>query len=346
MRQLFRPILVPMILLGLPSIASCGPDGNPLEPAPPLEEIPFDAIGDARILFTRGGLNVKRVYVLDGRTRSAWTVLDTAHGAAIGSSLSPSGSAVAWKRWSGSEWEFDVYVTDLHGANPRRVSSFPGNREGPPAWTPDGRFVVFAVTTEDAGPGAIYGRNLQTDELAVLRAFELDGWDLNCPVIDSNNTPVAAGSDGRLAFSCRGELYVAERQDAPLLPRYEVAWPAVQVHGSAWSPDESELAFIELLEDSGRLTASVRVIELATNAVRTLAVVEGSAGQVWGGTNNHFAVCWLPTGNRVVFNAPGNAPAGATAVTAHLHVVGADGSGLTRLTTLPSAFDHGVSCAR
>jgi hypothetical protein len=344
MRRILRPILVPMLILGLPPITACGLEGDPLAPAPQLEEIPFDAIGDARILFNRGSLGKQATYVVDGRSRSSWAVFDTISGATIGPSLSPSGTDVAWLRWSGSVPAYDVYVTDLHGANSRRLSSFEGNHEGAPAWTPDGTSVVFAVT-ENLGPGAIYGRNLATDELTVLRAFEARPEVLSCPAIISTETQVAAAPDGRLAFSCRGGLYVAAGSDTTLLPRYEVAWPAVRVHGSAWSPDASELAFIELLEGGGRLTASVRVIELATNAIRTVAVVEGSNGPLWS-TRNHFAVCWLTTGNRLVFNAPGIAPAGATAITAHLYVVGTDGSGLTQLTTLPSAFDHSVSCAR
>jgi hypothetical protein len=346
---------IPALFLAT-QLAACieGPFEPPYGDAPPLEAVDFELLGSGKVLFQRfgpvGGTG-SGVYLIDAGAGASSAVLDSVRSPVFGPALSPDGERVAWGRWTDFTYAYDVYVTDLSGGAPRRVSSFARNTEGPPAWTPDGSAIVFSNDGSLwASPWGILRRDLDTYALTALRTFTLaPGGEIQCPALVSRYDAVSVSGAGGLAYACRAELFVATGPHDPLIPRYVPDSTEARIFGTAWSPDDGRIAFMEVdYGTDGRypvvLTTSVRVLDLADGQVRTLAALDGSGSSVWS-TRNHISVCWLPGGDRLVFNAFAPGVTGSDPMRTSLYVVGADGQGLARLTTAADVFDHGVSCA-
>ena len=138
----------------------------------------------------------------------------------------------------------------------------------------------------------------------------------------------------------------------PLTSRYKSELPR-RLWSAAWSPNGVQVAFLEVLSGAFSpadpnppiLSTSLKVLHVGSGIIQTVAVVPGSGGSMWLSANQ-MSLCWLPTGNKLVFNAPTTGITGNEPMRGNLYVVGADGTGLARLTTAPDAFDHSVSCSR
>jgi Tol biopolymer transport system component len=345
------------ILVATVALTACieGPFEPPFGEAPPLEAVEFQLLGSGKVLFQRYGRDGgtgSGVYLIDAGAGASRVVLDSVRGSVRGPALSPDGERVAWGRWTDLTYAYDVYVTDLSGGAPRRISSFPSNTEGPPAWAPDGSAIVFfnSGVLFSSTPWGTLRRDLDTDALTALRTFTLGaGGEVHCPALTLPEDAVSVSGAGGLAYACGAELVVATGPDVPLTSRYVTGSADARIFGTAWSPDDGRVAFMQV--DYGTegtypvvLTTSVRVLDLADGQVRTLAVLDGSGTTEWS-TENHISVCWLPGGERLVFNAFAPGVTGSDPSLASLYVVGADGQGLARLTTAADVFDHSVSCS-
>jgi TolB protein len=111
-----------------------------------------------------------------------------------------------------------------------------------PAWSPDGKWLVFTLYTYDAGAQLRY-----EDPDRNIRRFSEDDKDLPC--YDPTWSP-----DGRwIAYAARQEstgttdLWV---RPSPLHPLYEEGWEPVRLtqmgmaRGPTWSPDGTQIAFV------------------------------------------------------------------------------------------------------
>jgi len=336
--------------------ASCGtgdatgPGGRP--PPPALEPVAYEAIGSGKVMFERigGGNAFSAVYVIDADARRTTTALDTLTSMRFGASLSPSGDAVAGLLWTDGASCYDVYVTDLSGGHKKRLSSFSCNAEGFPVWEPDGSAVVFVVEEGLLPPSAwgIYRSVLASGASEVLRAFAVDtaGW-WRCPAASRGlaGGQVSVSVLGGLAFFCAGDIWGANRPSDALAALQRGDSLAI-LEAVAWSPDGDAPASIEVVYGSGSVvSSSLLVQDRASGLVRPVATVPGSGNSAWLGMSL-ASLCWLPGGTRIVFSAPSTGVTGAESMRASLYVVGADGTGLVRLTTAPDAFDGEVSCSR
>ena len=301
----------------------------------------FDAIGSGKVMFQRigGGGTFRAVYLIDADARQTSTVLDTVSSFLVmGTSISPAGDEVAWRRWN-PEGCYSVYTTDLTGGRPRRLSSFSCNSEDDPSWTPSGSAVVFPGRSSAAF--GIYQRVLTTDALIPLRTSIAGRYKFG---------PASVSAREALAYATVDEIYGAENPNDPLTVFYRTTSSDAHLYFPAWSPNGTDLAFLEVLRDTGFeaiLSTSLKVLELGSGMVRTVAVVPGSGGGGYVGADNPVSLCWLPGGTNFVFSAPSTGVvAGEEPLRAHLYVVGADGTGLVRPTSAPDALDYIVSCSR
>jgi len=321
-------------------------------PPPPLETVAFDAIGSGKVLFLRSGATYGAAYLIDADSRTVTVLPDTGPGMG-GPSLAPAGDRIAGLAWTDYTTCYDVYVSDLSGGHRARASDFACNSEDTPSWTPDGTGVVFMVDYIYGDPDAwgIHKRTLSSGMLTKLRAFAPDtGGYFRCPSAMRwlPDGPVSVSSRDGLAYVCGREIDVAVDAADSLRARYRIAdtsW--TELYSATWSPDGDRVAFLELQRRPDRTVVStaLKILEPGSDTARVVAVVNGSSQFAWWG-ENLLAVCWLPGGSKLVFNAPSAGQAADASGWGHLYVVGADGNGLVQLTTAAETFDSGVSCSR
>lgn len=99
-------------------------------------------------------------------------------------SWSPDGAEIAFAAPSGS-WDpddpatmdEDIWVTRADGARARKVVSSPGNDHWPPAWSPDGRYLLYTADggeSADADKGEIAAVDLATGTITTLTSNVVD----------------------------------------------------------------------------------------------------------------------------------------------------------------------------
>jgi hypothetical protein len=142
-------------------------------------------------------------------------------------------------------------------------------------------------------------------------------------------------SRGGLAFTCFGGLAAAALEGDPF-----VAHTIGEVEGLAWSPDGREIAVTvqQRTAEEAISGTALQVLDVGTNALRTLAVIPRTPDMGYSGQTNS-SVCWLAGSGKLVFTAPGE-----IRLHANVYVIGVDGSDLARLTTAANAFDSNISC--
>jgi hypothetical protein len=167
---------------------------------------------------------------------------------------------------------------------------------------------------------------------------------LQCPALvrDLDFGSVSMNARGGVAFRCGSLIWGTLQAGDSLKP---IVSAAGMPSAPSWSPDGNALAFLALAVSSDESISQTRVVimDFATRRARYIAAVPGhNAG--WWTSANVYSVCWLSDG-QLAFNAAGTDPDGAPP-SASIYVVNVDGSGLTRVTTRATAFDHSVSCSQ
>lgn len=150
--------------------------------------------GELLVSSSRGG--TLDVYTFDRRDPSRLSRLTSDSGQELGAVYSPDGLSIAYV--SDRDGNFELYVADADGRNPRRLTTTSG-AEGSPAWTPDGRRIVYDLAN---------GRS----HVWIVNA---DGSDPRQLTRDGANLHPAVSSDGRtIAFASRRdrdyEIYLME----------------------------------------------------------------------------------------------------------------------------------------
>jgi hypothetical protein len=337
------PAGIVMACLAIASCDSSPANLAPLPPPPPLEAVDYSLLGSGKVLFEREwyGQQVRSgKYLIDADAGSTASVLEDRR--MTRPNLSPDGTAVAYLAVTDFQSGSDVYVTDLEDGAPRRISSFSGYSESSPAWTPDASGIIYFHSFSDDSTHARIIRDAPaTGVREVLRTFPHQYERLACPLPDLSPI-LAISSRGGLAFTCLGGLAAAALGNDPFVV-HEIG----VVEGLSWSPDGREIAMtVPQRADTDEISATVlQVLDVATGAIRRLAVIPHSGDHVRKLGSVHSSVCWLSANGKIVFTAPHEFP-GDRSLRANVYVIGADGSGLTRLTTESNVFDWNISCAR
>ncbi len=173
---------------------------------------------------------------------------------------------------SGATQDYDLYV-DGAGV----IAAGPGT-DGGPAWSPDGKFIVF--TSARTGQGDLYLLDLALMEKPPLR---LTG-DLNASEVYAAWSPdskkvvyVGHGAQG-------DNLYLIDNLNFPA-PRALTAWAHTQTR-PAWSPDGTLVAFYSNHTDNRRFDLYTMPIG-GTPTLITTDVVMSHRGPIWSSDSKH-----------------------------------------------------------
>ena len=227
-----------------------------------------------------------------------------------------------------------LYTIRPDGSGLRRVTVPPTRQalggDSGPVWAPGGRTLVFE-------------RNLPywgSDRMRLMAVSARGGAALPLTSGPFDAMPAYSPDGRRIAFTRvvrsvvapTASLFTVDARGRHLAPLLADGLDL----SAAWSPDGRTIAF-------SRLASADRPLEQAT---LYLADADGSNVRQLGPAPLHgVSPAWSPDGTRLVFvsfddrNAP-RCPAASCPPSGELYVVGADGSGLTRLTRSTADDEH------
>lgn len=252
---------------------------------------------------------------------------------------------------SNRDGNWNIYMMDVDGRNPRKVTDLPGD-EWYPSWSPDGRRIAFAYHFHEAGGQSIDhiyvvdidGKNLH--QLVTFPssypswspdgrriAFSMIGEGISVIDVDRKNIHKLAGGpgwDGTPAWSPDGrkiaffssrrkehadpEIYVMDADEAN--PQRLTNRPTFADWCPVWSPDGQQIAFVSGLPGQG---FSLYVMDADGKNPRELATF------AWWDSRP----TWSPNGQRIAFASKRD---GAE----EIYVVDSSGNNLRNLTNHPS----------
>jgi Tol biopolymer transport system component len=336
----------------LATLAACGTATAPGDAdQSPLEAIPFDAVGHGTIAFQRSfwsGRSGDRpgVYVVDVDASKTW-LLDRFWMSAP--AISPDARQFAYVSstpQSLKDFTFEnLYVTNAHGTGETQVTSLQGS-EGPPSWTVSGSQLVFAASTDLFSPRRqFFSQSVFANSRDATR-LTVSGDDDTCTADNAWEAP-SISLNGDLVFSCGTELFVMSAGSGSSRRLYSLpapggAYPVQLVASPRWSRDGQRIAFIEA-NTTGvvYVPTSVAVVLIQANGTgRSVVATLPATGRTSVDGAGNYSLCWTRNDERLVFNvSEGDA-------VSHIWSVRPDGTGLTRITSNPRAWDRSVSCSR
>lgn len=208
----------------------------------------------------------------------------------------------------------DIYTMNLDGTRVRNVTDTDGSSESAPAWSPDGRWLVFVACTE-----------CTTSDVYVMNA---DGGEVTRLTDDAALDDAPAWSPDGTEIVYQSEVQAGlEPDDRDLyVVRADGTGKRRLTEGSAldgnptWSPDGTRIAFDRLVGPS----ESSAIYVISVDGAETKRLSEPS---LWA-----LAPVWSPDGGRIAFNVVDEA-----STTPEVYLMSADGAGIRRLTDDPPA---------
>ena len=214
---------------------------------------------------------------------------------------------------------YRIWVMNADGSGQRRLTNDPGFMDLQPAWSPDGRHIVFSrCTTQPGGTGC--DLEVMTARGTGMRRLADDHWSWVHAEYspDGRQIVVAADRGGFLSA-----LWLMRSNGTGLhritSPSFEAFWPE-------WSPDGSRILFTDNCCQGGSNVWTVRPDGTGLRKLThfSMPLQDGFAS-------------YSPDGRQIVMKFNGKCP--ARGICKYLYVMNADGSGLHPLRTgVPFTF--------
>ena len=216
---------------------------------------------------------------------------------------------------------FDIYMMDADGGNPRNLTNHP-DKDANPAWSPDGKRIAFMSDRD----GHVNIRGRPTYEIYVMNA---DGGNQQNLTNDSHNdrSPSWSPDGKRIVFSSDRdndrdhniEIYV---MDADGGNQQRLTNNLTEDQYPSWSPDGKRIVFSARrdghFENELGITYEIYVMD-----------ADGSNEQrLTQNRNNDWNSSWSPDGKRIAFDADRK----GDVVNWDIYVIDADGGNEQRLT--------------
>jgi TolB protein len=212
---------------------------------------------------------------------------------------------------AGDHTQTDIHTVRPNGTDVRALTATPNENEFGPAWDRTGTRIAFWRTPAPFGPGSVW----TMDATGVDQRQLTTGVDARDPAWSPDGTRIVFTMVDATGF----HLWTMRASDGG--DRRQLTSGSDLEFEPSWSPDGTRIAYTHGISDGD--VGDICVITLATRGVACLA----------SSPDYDHQVAWSPDGSRLLFERDFNS-------SSSVFTVGADGSGLTRLTS-GSFFDLG-----
>ena len=214
-------------------------------------------------------------------------------------SWSPDGRHIAFESDRDGNWE--IYVMDSDGSNPRRLTNH-SDGDGAPSWSPDGRHIAFESRRD--GNWEIYV--MDSDGSNLRRLTDHSAWD-ESPSWSPDGRHIAFTSDR----DGTNDIYVVGSDGSNLRRLTDhSAWD----ESPSWSPDGRHIAFV---------------------STRNIYVMDSDGSNPHRLTNHSsydMSPSWSPDGRHIAFTSYRDGNSSGPIATAEIYVMSSDGTNPRRLT--------------
>jgi Tol biopolymer transport system component len=251
------------------------------------------------IIYTSAQFGIPEVMVMrpDGSRRERLTTDQTGYAVPV---VSPDGQSIAVAYYGGGSWN-GIYLLDRFGKGRTKLVGN-SNFDGSPAWSPDGTKIAFRSTLH--GPYGDYGRIFLVNRDGTgLRQLSPEVADTDYAFDDS---PSWSPDGKQLVFSRNGVLFLINADGTGLIST------GVQGEEPSWSPDGTQIAYSSIAGGQDGLW----VMDGSFTPRRLTSPVDQFPR-------------WSPDGHQILFSR-------VEAGVFQLYKMSADGSGVTKLSNVPS----------
>jgi Tol biopolymer transport system component len=194
---------------------------------------------------------------------------------------SPDGKQLAFRVWSGSRDDEEIYVMNADGSARHDISRDPEAIDRSPAWSPDGRSIAYATGPQDGPGGYLDDIWLMSPDGGGKRALTHRRGIDEYPVWSPDGSQIAfACTDGRILPSRNGDFEIClMRSDGSGVRRATDASGVSLAY--SWSPSGRTIAFASNRADpAARLTSGGDLFLLDVASARVTRLTRGAPQDV------------------------------------------------------------------
>ncbi len=297
--------------------------------------IPFDALGSGKLLFTRdfddreGG-----AFLIDIDKRSTRGLELEGYGYLRESTISPDGNHIVYSLRD-SENQYEVQLISIDGSNPTNLSNSPWDCTNP-SWTPDSDHILYQEYASGNSRN-LFKINIETSERELLKVFSHgDVFDSRISVSGSGIFLFAFTTYKETGLPFAG-IFTMENAYGDPVQLLEA--PPHSSQSPMWSPDGNRIAFFESdWHDSGPVGFWIKICDGNGENMTTVSHFPVSGEFEFGYISlaSGRSLVWSPDGTKIAFDWMDGSGR-------HIYLINADGTGLTQITSEPGATDHYLS---
>jgi Tol biopolymer transport system component len=305
---------------------SCSKDPEPaVTKLSPLEEpIPFDVLGEGKLVFTRGS----NAYVIDADNQTTWG-LTSGYGMRR-SMISSDGSYITFSKQTNHN-QTETYVVEVDGTDARNVSNSIWDCN-PLGWAANSKDIIFEEYPDDY---VLYLQSIEGDNRSIIMTY---------PFPYHFNSIISVSKTNKCVFSFRsyyestGKVYDGiftmdlDGNNLVQLPTPDSL--IFKYKSPVWSPSGEMIAYIEnnYLYNVNRTIEIILINADGTNRL-SIGVFDRGFESIFGPSPS---LCWSPDGSKIAFTMYEQSGI-------HIYTINKDGTNFTQITSADGSDDSWLS---